>query len=174
MEEWRAVIGYENIYEVSDRGRVRRTNTEQIRKPRNHKGGYLYVDLGKGRRYAHGHYLRGYFTRFYIHRLVACMFIGPIPYKYEINHRDGNKKNNSLQNLEVVTSSENHKHAARHGLAARGELNGMAKLNDEAVREILLRYANGGGTYQQLAIDYGVCSATIGQIIRREHWVHVY
>lgn len=76
----------------------------------------------------------------HVHRLVAESFIGQIPEGYCVNHKDGNKKNNRLENLEIVTFSENIRHAVRTGLKCgdAGESNSMSKLsNDEATQLIL-------------------------------------
>jgi hypothetical protein len=95
-------------YLVSNRGRV----ASLIGKPKILKGnpnrdGYLMVVLFEGKPYTN-----------YIHRLVYIAFKGAIPEGYEINHRDGDKTNNSLGNLEIVTHYENIKHAQRLGLRA--------------------------------------------------------
>lgn len=95
-EIWKSVIGFPN-YEVSDRGRVRNKATKHIRSfSYNH--GYPQVDLYPGQK-----------TRT-IHRLVADAFLGEHP-GMQVNHIDGNKKNNCLSNLEWCTSSENNQHA---------------------------------------------------------------
>lgn len=172
-EAWRPIVGYETLYEVSDQGQVRRVDTGKIRKLRVHMGGYLFVDIGKGRRYENGAYRKDYFKRFFVHRLVAEAFIGPIPGGYEGNHLDGNKKHNAANNLEIVTPSENHRHAVAMGLAYRGSLNGAAILDEQKVREIRRRYAAGGVMQKALAAEYGVSVACIQTVTRRERWAHV-
>jgi hypothetical protein len=96
-------------YEVSDRGRVRRTDTTRIKRPTPDRKGYLRVFLyhdGRKR------------TRF-VHQLVLRAFVGPCPLGQEANHRDGVKSNNRLANLEYVTPSENNQHAWDTGLMPR-------------------------------------------------------
>ena len=115
-EEWRAIKGYEGIYEVSSDGRVRSVDRVifQGDKPRNIKGitmtgwnngnGYLVVTLmKKGKRKNH-----------YVHRLVAEHFIKNPNNLPEVNHIDYNKSNNTLSNLEWVTSRENKLHSKVH------------------------------------------------------------
>lgn len=91
-------------YEVSNFGRVRRGKF--IRKPVATHSGYLEVKL-----YNHCRH-RGYF----IHRLVAMAFLPNEDLSLDVNHIDGNKTNNRVDNLEWCTRSENHKHAYRIGL----------------------------------------------------------
>lgn len=120
LEEWRTVVDYEGIYEVSNHGQVRRVGKAarhgkgrgggarvgHVRKPQEIRGGYLSVQLWRDGRQA-GHL---------IHRLVATAFLGPIPADQEVNHRDGNKRNNAVGNLEYLTHADNSKHAYRTGL----------------------------------------------------------
>lgn len=88
IEEWRDVIGYEGLYEVSDWGRVRRNG--KILKPFKDRYGYFQVSL----------YKNGIMRAFTIHRLVAYAFINN-PNNYpEINHKDEDKTNNCVDNLE--------------------------------------------------------------------------
>lgn len=114
FEEWRPVPGYEGYYEVSDLGHVRRlkqasgTQTERILKllPQGHKGEYQSVVLSR----------HSQIKSFPVHRLVALAFIGPLPRRHEINHKNGIKTDNRPANLEYVTKSENQLHALRTGL----------------------------------------------------------
>lgn len=119
-EEWRDITGFENYYQVSNLGNVRRIgdysnqNTSwslenpKILNTREHSNGYLRVMLSVNGK----HYDR------YIHRLVATEFCNnPNPDKYaEVNHIDGNKRNNNAMNLEWCDRSYNNKHAYIKGL----------------------------------------------------------
>ena len=101
VEEWRVIPGYEN-YEVSNLGQIRslnwnRTGTIRILKQLNHSSGYLAIGLTKN----------GVQKRFTVHRIVAMTFI-PNPNNLpEINHKDENKHNNSVENLEWVSHKYN-------------------------------------------------------------------
>lgn len=106
-EIWKDVVGYEGIYQVSNLGRVKslpRNGTikqERILKPHRVQG-YLLAEL----------FNRGAHKGKRIHRLVAEAFIPNPDNKREVNHIDGDKHNNRVENLEWVTSSENQLHAA--------------------------------------------------------------
>lgn len=91
MEIWKGIKGYEGLYEVSNLGRVK--SKRKILKPIN--GEYLKVALSKD----------GVQKTLYIHRLVAQTFIGES--KLQVNHKDENKHNNDINNLEFVTHKEN-------------------------------------------------------------------
>lgn len=135
QEEWVAVSGYEGRYEVSSCGRVRsiaQPGTQlsgKILAPiKTH--GYLYVTLCKDKTK----------KRFAIHRLVAVAFIQNPNNKPTVNHKDGNKSNNKVKNLEWVTSSENNKHAFAKGLTVpycrKGKNNPMfGKHHSESAKE---------------------------------------
>lgn len=106
MKVWKEIKGFEGLYEVSSEGNVKRVNTQLILKPRKHTGGYLTVCLWKD----------GKPTYRFIHRLVAFAFIKNPNDKREVNHKDGVKTNNLLENLEWVSPRENQKHASAIGL----------------------------------------------------------
>ena len=98
--EWREVKEYRN-YEVNQFGQIRHKIRKQILKPRSNNGGYQYVNFK----------INGKNTNFAVHRIVANAFI-PNPNGYtEINHKDYDKTNNCIENLEWVTSSQNKQHA---------------------------------------------------------------
>jgi hypothetical protein len=110
MENWKAVKGYEGLYEVSDKGRVKGLKRNRILKNIVDSLGYVRVSLCKENKpKAHK-----------IHRLVAEHFLKPSEYKV-VNHIDGNKENNSVENLEWCNASQNRKHACDTGLAAKEE-----------------------------------------------------
>ena len=114
-EFWKDIVGYEGIYQVSNLGRVKSLVTwccnkykkrEKILKPALNTYGYPTVSLSKNK-------LRKNKT---IHRLVAENFI-PNPNNYsQVNHKDGVKTNNKINNLEWVTGSENILHSYKNGL----------------------------------------------------------
>lgn len=120
QEVWKPVVGYEGLYEVSNMGEVRglpRTVLTQkgwyqhvkgiTLRQKNTKDGYKEVTLLKGSKP----------KSIRAHRVVAFAFLGaPSSPDLEVNHKDGNKQNNCVSNLEWVTSSENQKHAYRMGL----------------------------------------------------------
>lgn len=120
MEVWKDVVGYEGIYEVSNKGRVRThknktTYTKRhgvrkwrqiILKNKNPKGRDVRVALWKD----------GKHKDFLVHRLVAYAFIPQIEGKTSINHIDGNPKNNNVENLEWCDHRDNNNHAFDNGL----------------------------------------------------------
>jgi len=105
------------------------------------------------------------------HRVVWSYFNhSTISRGMTINHRNGIKDDNRPQNLEMVTYSENQKHAHKTGLVDQfGQKNPRAKLSDREVVEIRLIYSEGGYTQKDLAIRYGVTFQTISDIVRGKY-----
>lgn len=111
MEEiWCPIKGYESMYEVSDQGRVRSLKfvNERILKPGRDKDGYLQVGL----------YKNGEGKKCKIHRLVAQAFIPNPQNLTEVNHRDENKTNNSVQNLEWCDRKYNNNYGTRNQMVS--------------------------------------------------------
>lgn len=104
MEIWKAITGYEGIYEVSTHGNVRNLTSGKLLKHRNNGNGYIRIELWKDH--------KG--RKFYVHRLVADAFLDRPQGCTEVNHKDLNRSNNVISNLEWVTPSENTKHAMRN------------------------------------------------------------
>ena len=102
-----------------------------------------------------------------VHRLVAEHFI-PNPHnKPQVNHKDGDKTNNRMDNLEWVTPSENGQHAYRTELSkpSVNQRRSAMKLTDEQRREIVERYKAGSITTRQLAKEYGCSCALVSMLI---------
>ena len=117
-EIWKDVVGWEGLYEVSDLGRVRSVD-RYLGHPSSPNGAFRKGKIltPKSKRYADIHLWRNRkYVSTHVHRLVAIAFIPNPENKAEVNHKDGNKLNNHVNNLEWVTRSENQKHACETGL----------------------------------------------------------
>lgn len=108
-EEWKDIQGYEGLYQISNKGRVKSTRNNIILKPAMNNHGYYWVDLLN-------HGIRKHAT---IHRLVAQAFI-PNPNNYpQVNHIDENTINNQVSNLEWCTAQYNHDYGTRNERAIK-------------------------------------------------------
>jgi hypothetical protein len=147
-------------YEVNQNGEVRHINKKTIRKP--YKGEYLRISL-----YENGKQ----FTK-NIHEIVAELYLNKIENTNCINHKDGNKYNNNIDNLEYTTYSKNLKHGYNTGLInAVGINNGRSKLTEKEVLEI--RNLKSSKTYKELSLMYNVSFSTIKDIISKRNWKHI-
>ena len=178
-ERWMPVPDTEGVYEVSSLGRVRSKDTIQHRfngrkvcefrikgkllkpiKTGAVKNGtqYLVVEIARKQRK--------------IHRLVAEAFI-PNTNNYPfVNHIDGNKENNRVDNLEWCSSCMNTEHAFKSKLAPSGETVKNHKLSEADVAEIRNQYTRGNSCFgaKPLARKYGVSSQTIRRIVQNKKW----
>ena len=183
-EIWKDVKDFYGLYQISNLGNVKslgrkvaggkfiqREKMMKIKVEPNGYKSFTGVDW-KGKR-----------KTLYIHRLIAEAFVfNPNPNEFDVvNHIDGNKLNNSIDNLEWCTRAYNMKHAWNTGLMEgvsktnKGQSNGNTKLTEDNVREIRRLYAldKKQYSYKKLAETYGVKSEAIGQIVRKETWKHV-
>lgn len=124
-EQWKPIKGYEGLYEVSSYGRVK--SLDKIRRSVNMGGTYTCIRKGIVRRLTadkDGYLKLGLHKErkvetFFVHRLVATAFIGKCPNDcVQVNHKDGNKKNNVPSNLEWCSREGNMRHAYRNGFQA--------------------------------------------------------
>lgn len=104
-----------------------------------------------------------------VHEAVLTAFIGARPQGMVINHKDGNKTNNSIDNLEYCTSKYNSAHAVETGLR-RKQTN--VKLNDFKVLEIRKKFDN-GASRRSLAKEYSVSQHCIVNIVTNKGWKHL-
>jgi hypothetical protein len=159
--------GYEGLYAVDQAGDVyslARKNGMGSRKRTRLRAtkicrGYKSVTLCKN----------GKLRSYTVHRLVAQTFVGNSKGYKQVNHKDGNKLNNSVSNLEWCDASYNQNHARRLGLQG-GELSNTAKLTTERVRDIRSAYSKGTTTMKRLGESYGVNEQTISKIINYKTW----
>ena len=175
METWKPVIGFEDHYEVSDCGSVRRIGADRMGRCRNtvlrssDRNGYRGVTLS----------VEGKTTTLSVHRAMWEAFNEPIPEGLQINHMNGDKTDNRLENLEICTPSQNMAHMKnvlkRHQVVPPpmvGTVNPNAKLTEDQVREILARLSN-GEVAKKIAPDYGVYWSVIYKIKNKEAWAHI-
>ena len=172
-EQWRPVVGYEGLYSVSSHGRIRdeidrnRYRAGRIRAGCPNADGYLRISLTKD-------FKR---KKWFVHKLVAEAFIGLPVDGMEVNHIDGVKTNNRLDNLEYRTHQGNMRHACDNDLwnpAVRfGVDHPLAKLTPDKVRAMRAEYAEGHISYPKLAEKYGVTCYATQQAVKRQTWKHV-
>ena len=168
MEEiWKDIEGYEGIYQVSNFGRVK--SCERIIQNSSTLSGIqrikerILINHIKGNGY-HSVSLCVECRKhdFYIHRLVASIFIPNIENKNEVNHIDGNKSNNHVENLEWVTSKENVRHAFDKKLIDNGTIErrkhcviSAQKITKEQVIEFR-KLRKHGASYDELSKKFGL------------------
>ena len=158
-DEWAPARGYP-AYEVSEVGSVRRIDSGRLIKP-TITHGYFYMRLSKN----------GQNRNLRLHRLVWESFTGPA-HPFTVDHIDGNKANNCVWNLRLLTVRENCRAASRLGLLRVGEKHPHAKLADTDIP--LIRAASAAGEKQRdIASRFGVSQRAIAQIVHRITWRHV-
>ena len=172
MARWLTIPSH-GFYEVSDEGEVRSIDriierrgkparlAGKVLKPLKHSQGYAMVALNAG-------------SRQLVHSLVMETFVGPRPKGMDINHKNGDKKDNRLENLEYCSRSQNMTHAVKTGLMPppplkRGTAQHLNKLTENQVREIRKWSSEGGGT-AQIARHYNVGESTVRNILKGNSW----
>lgn len=164
-EEWRPVVGYEDRYSVSSEGRIRIdfgwNKGKMFKQQPIAMGNYLGVRLSRA----------GKATNLRVATLVCESFIGPKPGPgYEVNHKNGQHRDNRAENLEWVTKREQEDHAIANDLHKFGEQHHAHKLTEQEVREIR---AAPRGARLNLDVKYGVSKSTIVAIRTRHTWKRV-
>jgi len=159
MEKW--IPGYEGLYKATSEGEIYSSISGIYLKLTKDRLGYMRVQL-KRRTYK-------------VHRLIAETFLDDFYDKPQVNHLDGDKSNNNLENLEMTTISENLRHAFNTGLIRRkkGELHNSNKLFNDDVSIIRELYHKKSFTQKQLGLIFGVGQPHISTIIRKAGWSHI-
>jgi hypothetical protein len=165
------------IYLFSSDGSIYSLRYKKKMKPAKDKKGYLRTMLTD--KYGDSKTVK-------VHRLIAEAFIFNPENKPQVNHINGIKSDNRVENLEWVTAKENTKHAIEKGLFVfqtpeksvnktikKGSLNGQSKLTELQVIEIRDKFIPRKYTRKMLSKEYGVAEATIKDIVLRKSWKHV-
>ncbi len=176
-EIWKDVPGYEGIYQVSNLGNVKslnhfinnKHNSKSLKKGRIlkkfiSKKGYLTTSLSKNiKRYSPG-----------IHRIVALAFIPNPEKKPQVNHINGIKTDNRVENLEWSTNKENQIHAVKNGLCNPnfGEKHHMSKLTNEQVLEARKLHYDGVSN-KFLSKKYNITPTAMGNILRKKTYINI-
>lgn len=172
-EEWRPAVGYEDYYLVSNKGRIKRLGRDlgyrithtKITRGRYDKEGYLAFKTTLDKKT----------LEMRAHRMVAMAFI-PNPNNYpQINHINGKKDDNRVENLEWCTNGMNGQHAWDTGLRKRIPTAKclLSKLCTREVRNIRKLHATGEHKIVDLAKRYKVTANTISKIVNRQTWKDV-
>jgi hypothetical protein len=172
-EQWKDIPGYEGFYQASTSGRIRsidrcvvqRNDSTQLKKgkilsPSINRTGYSFCALSKN------NILKG----FPLHKLISITFLGDTPFNYrEINHIDGVKTNNHIDNLEWTTRSKNINHAIKLGLLKykKGEDHFSSKFSNTEMFEIMAERLS-GKTLVELGKKYHVFPSTISRITEKQ------
>jgi hypothetical protein len=159
MEEWRDVVGFESIYEVSSHGNVRSVKSGKFKKITADKTtNRPFLNLWKNNKQ---NVVR-------VHKLVLEAFVGQCPEGLECCHNDGDSFNNHIGNLRWDTHTSNIHDRIKHGTSNRGERCGTAKLTLEQVRAI----RKDDRLQRIIAKEYGIAESMISRIKSGVRWQH--
>lgn len=166
-ERWAAVDGWPK-YRVSSAGVVTGPRGHPLAGARD-KNGYHCIYIGPRKA---GALLK-------VHRAVVSAFVGPIPEGMHVNHKNGVKDDNRVENLEIVTPHQNVLHGyrtlgrqGRNSNPARGVGHSNATFSEADVREMRRLYAAGEKQWE-IAQHFRSSQATVSKIVRREAWAHL-
>ena len=169
QEIWKDIKGYEGYYQISNMGRVKGLkrkfiHNEYIKKMYYYDNSYVRVSLRK----------KSKPKTFLVHRLVALAFIPNPENKKQVNHKDGNKQNNNVCNLEWVDNSTNMQHASIHNLLQTGEKHYNSKLTWDDVCFIRSHYKKYDKVYNTTTLGkmFNISPRKILGICNYETWKH--
>lgn len=140
-------------YIITKKGEIINKHNNRLVKPQKNGKGYLRVSIGK--------------KMMFVHRLVAQQYIPNPENKLQVNHKDGNKLNNCVDNLEWVTNQENRNHAIKNNLHFCGDKCSWSKLTSQDV--IFIRNDN-SHNITELSKMFNVTRSTIRNVKTGKSW----
>lgn len=173
-EAWRAVVGFEGLYEVSSLGQIRslprrvpcrggmRTSPAKTLKPTKTNHGYAEVALCRN----------GSPAVRYVHAIVLEAFVGPRPLGMQGCHFNGDKQDNRLENLRWDSRKANFADSRRLGEISRGSAHPTSKLKEADIPDIR-KLCAAGLSQRTIADKYGVTQSAISAIARGRAWAHL-
>lgn len=169
MIRWKYITlnGIKTYYRIYDDGKVFNEKRHKFLKLRVNNTGYMIVHIRITK--------LGLNAYIQVHRLVATAFIPNPDNLPQVNHKDGDKTNNNVSNLEWVSAQENTIHAYRTGLAKirHGEESGNSSYTDEQIENLCKLMCTEKHTIAELTSLTGVRYSTITKIRNREIWTHI-
>lgn len=173
IEEWKSVKGFEGLYEISSLGRLK-----GLKRRGNHREKILTLPItrtGYNRPKLYNKELAKGYKFLYVHRIVAETFIANPDRKREVNHINGIKIDNKVENLEWTTPSENVRHAFKVGLKSlTGEKNVRSKLKEAQVKRIrLMKEVDPTITAREIASMFDVKKPCVDSILGGYNWKHI-
>lgn len=176
MNKWKPIPGFDNYFASKD-GFIKSVRVVyKMRNGHNKNRSKIAKEMIISSRPNHNGYLRCSLSRdgkayyFFVHRLIAVVYIPNPNNNPFINHLNGIKNDNNVKNLEWVTQSQNEIHAHLTGLKNnKGERHPLSKLKNNNIYEIRIRLANGEKA-TKIAKEFGVSDATISNIKKCIRW----
>ena len=175
--EWRAVVGFEDLYEISSDGQVR-SLPRKGGLNRLYGGRILRASKGKSVSFPEGGYFEvglsknGCMYTKRVHRLVAEAFLGPCPKGQQVRHGSLGIHVNTVDNLCYGSQAENMRDKDRDGTQLLGSAHPQAKLTEESASDILKKISL-GIEQQSLAREYGVSKSTVTGLKMGRTWKHI-
>lgn len=178
MEFWKDIPGYEDLYQVSNIGNIRsldRFVDNSLHGKIKIKGKLMSKKLGTPRYYCVHLTKNGKRKSYLVHRLVGLAFIHNLYNYSDINHKNLNRLDNRVENLEWMTRSQNcfHAIAAGHRPNIFGEKSPNAKLKESDVLRIRSIYSSKKTTHKQIANEFNVSKSLVEVIVNRKAWKHL-
>lgn len=182
-EVWKDVKDYEGAYQVSNLGRIRsldRAAYYRGGRVKNIKGKIISSKVQDGRYPQVALFKEGILKGFRVHRLVADVFICNPENKTQVNHINGIKSDNRVENLEWNTPLENNTHAILNGLKSfdkmgrKGQENKRTNLTDLEAMEIYKLAIDKVMTQEKIADKYKVTRSVVNSIKRKDNWKHIH